>query len=145
MKFFRFVLPLLCLTLLVLGYRWWGWMGGLAVLGGLVMWLLLHFHRTLTVLRRAATRPMGHADSAVMLNAKLQKGMTLLHVVALTRALGVQKSPKDVQPELFCWTDASRSTVTAEFLGGKLHAWTLTRETLEESALPEPQPARVPE
>ena len=43
-----------------------------------------------------------------------------LHVVALTRALGEQLSPKEEQPELFRWTDAAASHVTCEFRNGKL-------------------------
>jgi hypothetical protein len=83
-------------------------------------------------LKRAAERPIGYVDSAVMLNAKLRPGATLLHVVAMTRALGEQLSPKDVQPEVFRWTDGSQSHVTCEFLGGKLRTWRLERPAAEE-------------
>ena len=41
--------------------------------GAVVMWILLHFTRMVTVLSRAANRPVGHVDSAVMLNVKLRK------------------------------------------------------------------------
>ena len=71
------------------------------------MWLLLHFTRMMQVLKRAANRPVGFVDSAVMLNAKLRPGVTLLHVVALTRSLGELRSPKARQPELYRWTDGS--------------------------------------
>ncbi|MBH2019396.1 MAG: glycerate kinase [Burkholderiales bacterium] len=86
----------------------------------LVMWMLLHFTRMMNVLKRAASRPIGHVDSAVMLNARLQPGMTLLHVIAMTRALGKLQSEKDAQPEVFRWTDATHSHVTCTFAGGKL-------------------------
>jgi len=94
---------------------------------GLVMWLLLHFTRMMQVLKRAANQPVGYVGSAVMLNAKLRKGVTLLHVVALTRALGELRSVKDQQPELFRWTDGTQSFVTCEFAGGKLVKWELVR------------------
>jgi len=79
------------------------------------------------VMKRAANRPIGTVASAVMLNAKLQPGKTLLHVVAMTKSLGALQSPKDIQPELYRWTDASQSHVTCEFNGGKLVRWTLFR------------------
>jgi len=80
-----------------------------------------------TVLKKAAHRPMGHVASAVMLNAKLQKGDSLMHVIAMTRSLGVLLSENDVQPEVFRWTDTSQSVVTCTFVGGKLTEWTLVR------------------
>jgi len=104
-------------------------MGGVALQlpGGLVMWLLLHFTRMMQVLKRAADRPVGYVGSAVMLNAKLRPGFTLLHVVAMTKALGELISGKDQQPELFRWTDGAQSFVTCEFAGGKLVKWELVR------------------
>ena len=72
-----------------------------AVATGLVMWMPLHFTRMMRVLKRAARRPIGHVDSAVMLNTRLKPGLSLLHVVAMTRALGQRQSEKDVQPEVF--------------------------------------------
>jgi hypothetical protein len=79
------------------------------------------------ILRRAANRPIGYVGSAVMLNAKLQKGKSLMHVVAMTKALGELLSVKDVQPEVFRWTDGTQSHVTATFVGGKLQSWELFR------------------
>ena len=114
-------------ALVALAYRSYGWGGVAVVVGALVFWLLLHFTRLMQVLKRAANRPVGHVDSAVMLNAKLKPGMTLLHVVAMTRALGELLSAKDAQPEVFRWTDASQSQVRCEFLAGRLVTWTLER------------------
>jgi hypothetical protein len=62
-----------------------------------------------------------------MLNAKLKQGVTLMHVIAMTRALGELHSPKDEQPELYRWTDTGGSYVDAVFNGGKLQSWALTR------------------
>jgi hypothetical protein len=89
--------------------------------------MLLHFTRLMRVLQRAAKRPIGYVDSAVMLNAKLKPGVTLLHVIAMTRALGELLTPKDTQPELYRWTDGSESNVSCEFLHGKLVKWELSR------------------
>jgi hypothetical protein len=76
-------------------------------------------------------------DSAVMLNAKLQKGRTLMHVIAMTKALGELLSVKDVQPEVFRWTDGTQSHVTATFVDGKLQSWELFRP----AEMPEKMPA----
>ena len=127
MQFQRVLVPIAGVAIVTLAYRMYGWAGVAAALTGLVMWLLLHLTRMMQVLKRAANRPIGYVDSAVMLNAKLQPGVTLLHVVAMTRALGELQSEKDQQPELFRWTDGTHSHVTAEFLGGKLVKWELVR------------------
>jgi hypothetical protein len=102
-------------------------MGFFLVLGGLVMWALLHFTRLVKVLERAANRPIGHVDSAVMLNAKLKSGVNLMHVMALTRSLGELVSPKDQQPEVYRWRDNSQSLVTCVFQDGRLQSWALER------------------
>ena len=127
MHFQKYLVPAGALIALALSWQHYGWAGLALVLGGLVMWILLHFTRALKVLKRAANRPIGFVDSAVMLNARLKKGVNLMHVVALTRSLGAQQSPKDTQPEWFRWTDASDSRVDCEFRDGKLVQWTLTR------------------
>jgi hypothetical protein len=53
--------------------------------------------------------------------------VTLLHIVAMTRALGELRSDKDVQPEIYRWTDGTQSHVTCALVGGKLISWTLER------------------
>lgn len=123
----KIFVPLGGLVLLGLAYRSYGWAGVALVSGAIVMFLLMHFNRALQVLKRAADRPIGTVASAVMLNAKLKPKATLLHVVAMTRALGEQRSPKDEQPEHFRWTDAGGSWVDAVFVNGKLTEWTLVR------------------
>ena len=127
MQFQKILVPVGSVILVAAAYRAYGW-GGVAIsVAGLVMWLLLHFTRMMQVLKRAANRPIGYVGSAVMLNAKLRPGVTLLHVVAMTKALGELISVKDVQPELFRWTDGTQSFVTCEFAGGKLVKWELVR------------------
>ena len=127
MPFQKIVIPSIALAATGAGFFGYGWPGVALVAGGLVMWLLLHFTRMLQVLKRAANRPVGHVDSAVMLNAKLHKGLPLMHVVALARSLGALESPPNTQPEHFRWTDASQSTVLCVFQGGKLQHWQLMR------------------
>ena len=127
MNFRKILVPLVGIVLLGLAYRSYGWQGVALVGGAIVMFLLLHFNRAMKVLQRAAERPVGYVDSAVMLNAKLKPGSTLMHVVAMTRALGELKSQDGTQPELYRWTDNGNSWVDATFVGGKLKEWTLTR------------------
>lgn len=127
MNFNKILVPIAIVLFTVGAWRQFGWAGIALAAGGVVMWILLHFTRLMTVLKRAANRPVGHVASAVMLNAKLKKGMTLMHVIALTKALGTLQSPKDTQPEVFVWKDASTSLVTCTFVGGKLTQWQLER------------------
>ena len=135
MNFSKILVPVGGLILLGVAYRSYGWAGVALVGGAIVMFLLMHFNRTMQVLKRAADRPIGTVASAVMLNAKLKRKATLLHVIAMTRALGELRSPKDQQPELFRWTDAGGSWVDVTFVGGKVAEWTLVRpEVIEDEA-----------
>lgn len=127
MNFQKILIPAAGVTAVALAYYLYGWSGVAAIATGLVMWMLLHFTRMMTVLRRAAERPIGYVGSAVMLNAKLKPGVTLMHVIAMTRALGQLQSEKDVQPEIFRWTDGTGSHVTCTFVGGKLTDYELFR------------------
>lgn len=136
----KIVWPVLGVAVVAIAWRSWGWSGVALAAGGIVMWMLLHFTRMMKVLQRAADRPIGYCDSAVMLNAKLKPGMTLLHVVAMTRALGEQLSEKDVQPEVFRWSDAGASHVTCTFRGGKLQHWELFRPPAAAGGAPEATP-----
>lgn len=123
----KFFIPLAIIGGAALAYRSYGWPGIAVVVTFLVFGILLHFTRLMTILKRAANRPIGHVDSAVMLNAKLKPGATLLHVVAMTRALGLLKSVKDEQPEVFEWKDGTDSVVTCTFMNGKLAHHVLVR------------------
>lgn len=120
MNFQRILFPFVGIAAVVLAYHFYGWAGVAASTAGLTMWMLLHFTRMMQVLKRAADRSVGYVDSAVMLNAKLKPGMTLLQVVAMTQALGERQSPMETQPEIFRWTDGSQSTVSCTFMDGKL-------------------------
>ena len=127
MNFNRILIPIGCIVLTVVAWRSYQWPGVALVGSGIVMWVLLHFTRILTVLKRATDRPIGSVASAVMLNAKLKKGVNLMHVIAMTRSLGALQSEKDAQPEVFRWTDNGDSHVTCTFTGGKLTEWVLHR------------------
>ena len=123
----RILTALVAVLLGALAWRTGGW-AGLALAGSaLVLWFLLYYTRLINVMKRAADRPIGYVDSAVMLNAKLKPRSALLHVIALTRSLGERLSPEGAEPEVYRWTDAGGSQVTAEFRGGKLAGWRLDR------------------
>ena len=109
-----------------MAYRAYGWPGIALGLGALVMWMLMHMSRMLMVLRRAAQRPMGTVASAVMLHARLERGMALLKVLTLTQALG-ERITDGEEEEQYQWTDASQATVRCTFAHGKLVHWELLR------------------
>ena len=127
MNFQRYLVPIGTVGFTAWAWQSWGWMGIAMVVTGGVMWLLLYFTRLVQIMKRAADRPIGFVDSAVMLNAKLKTGVNLMHVIAMTRALGQLESEKGTQPEVFSWRDGSQSVVRCVFLQGKLQSWTLDR------------------
>ena len=114
----------MALIALAAGWRGYGWPGIALALSVIVFWLLVQFNRSVKVMRNAAGAPIGHIDSAVMLNAKLSAGLPMLRVVTLTRSLGRRMAD---QPETWAWADASGSEVTVVFDKGRCKRWTLTR------------------
>ena len=124
----------------VAGVAWksYGLQGLLFALGAVVMWVMINVNRTMSVMRKAANRPIGYVSSAVMLNARIKPKSTLLNVVAMTQSMGQLLSPQGEQPEVYRWTDAGGSYVDCTFLGGKLQQWQMTRP---EAA---PEPAEAP-
>jgi hypothetical protein len=130
----KYLVPIVALALLGFSYRSYGWSGVALVASGLVLVLLLQFNRAMQVLRRAADQPVGSVASAVMLNAKLKPRSTLMHVVAMTRAIGELRSPKDTQPEVFRWTDDGGSWVDATFVNGRLTEWRMFRPPVADEA-----------
>ena len=119
----------------VAGWFSYGWPGVVLALSVVVFWLLLQFSRVLRVMRRAAERPIGSVDNAVMLHAKLQPGMQLLQILPLTRSLG-QKVADD--PETFVWTDAGGDSVRVELRSGRCTAFALQRIAAADGAPPAP-------
>lgn len=145
MNFQKILVPVAGMALVAAAYRSFGWQGVAIALGGIVMWMLLHFTRVMRVMQQAGKRPLGWVASAVMLNARLRPGVNLLHVMALTKAMGEQLSPPEAQPEVFRWTDNGGSHVTCEFERGKLARWQLWRPEGEDSqASPAATPAGAP-
>jgi hypothetical protein len=114
----------LAVVALVVGWIGYGWRGLVLALTVVVFWLLLQFSRTLRVLRSAAGSPVAHVDNAVMLHARLRKGMRLPEVIALTRSLG--RKVRD-DPETFVWRDGGGDEVTLEFVAGRCQRWQLQR------------------
>ena len=108
------------------GWFAWGWQGVVLAITVVVFWLLLQFSRTMRVLRGAASRPVGHVDSAVMLHAQLKPGMRLAEVIALTKSLG-RKLGDGENPERFAWRDGGADEVEVELVAGRCTRWTLRR------------------
>ena len=127
-------IPLGLLALFFVAWRNAGWQGMLAVGGGVLLWGLLHFTRLMNVMQKAARNPLGKVASAVMLNARLKPGVNLMHVTAMTRALGERLSGEGEQPEIYRWTDGTQSHVTCEFANGRLTRWELKRPPPSEEA-----------
>jgi hypothetical protein len=122
-------------VLLAVGWQAYGWPGVLAAISATVFWLLLQFNRAVKVMKNAGAAPIGHIDSAVMFNAKLKPGMTMLQVVTLTKSLGRQL---DDRGDTWAWVDGGDSRVTLYFRGGKLQRYELDRPADAEAAPPAP-------
>ena len=134
MNFSKILIPIGVVIFVAGAWHQFQWQGVAIATGAVVMWVLLHFTRMVTVLSRAANRPVGHVASAVMLNVKLQKGVNLMHVIALTKSLGERLSDANTQPEIYKWSDAGDSYVICTFKGGKLISWEMTRPAEEPEA-----------
>ena len=127
MNFSKFLIPVGVVVFVAGAWHQYNWPGVAVATGAVVMWILLHFTRMVTVMSRAANRPVGHVGSAVMLNAKLKNGVNLMHVIAMTKSLGERVSEPEAQPEIFKWTDAGESCVVCTFKDGKLTTWEMSR------------------
>lgn len=106
------------------GWQGYGWPGVALAASVIAFWLLMQFNRSLRVLRNAGSAPIGHIDSAVMLNAKLQAGMPMIKVVALTKSLGRRVSE---EPEQWAWADPGGAQVVLSFDKGICKSWVLNR------------------
>jgi hypothetical protein len=111
--------------LAVAGGAWQGgWPGAMMGLSVVAFWLLLQFSRSLRVLQRAGAAPVGRVANAVMFQARLQAGMTLLQVLPLAGSLGRKLSDA---PETFAWQDAAGDTVHVLLQQGRVQSWQLLR------------------
>jgi len=109
---------------LAAGWAGWGWQGLVLAATVIAFWLVLQFNRALRVLRGASGRPVGHVESAVMLNAKLQRGWALWQVIALTRSLGERTGDGE---DRWRWTDPSGASVELTLRRGRVAEWRLQR------------------
>jgi hypothetical protein len=126
----------LAVLAIVLGWFQWGWQGVILAISVIVFWLLLQFSRVMRVMRQASGAPIGHVDSAVMLNAKLREGMRLMEIIPLTRSLGQAVEGEPVAPETYTWTDTSGACVRVQLVGGRLRQWSLERPAESAGAAP---------
>ncbi len=136
----KILVALAAVALVYVGWREGGWAGVAFAAGAIVMIVLVQFSKMMGVLNRAAKSPKGHVGSAVMLNAKLKKGVNLLHVMAMTRSIGEALSDEGADPEFFRWTDEGGSSVTCQFSRGKLVKWSLERPTAFAPSVAPPAP-----
>jgi len=114
----------MALVALAAGWRGYGWPGVALALTVIAFWLLIQFNRSVKVMRNAASSPVGHIDSAVMLNAKLSAGLPMIRIVTLTKSLGKRVTEA---PDTWAWADASGSSVTIVFDKGRCKRWALNR------------------
>lgn len=108
----------------VVGWFAYGWRGIALAITVVVFWLLLQFSRSLRVLRRAAQSPVGHVNSAVMLNARLARGMRLPEIIRLTGSLGTRVSD---EPETYAWRDTGGDQVEVVLVEARCDRWQLKR------------------
>lgn len=114
----------LALAALLMGGWLFSWQGVILALSGITFWLLMQFTRLMRVMKAATDAPIGHIESAVMMNAKLAVGMKMSDLIPLTRSLGKKLTNS---PETYGWIDAGGVRVEVVLEGGKVARWTLLR------------------
>ena len=98
---------------------------GLAMaVSAIAFWLMLQFNRTVRVMRAAAQNPLARVASAVMFQASLRSGMTMLQIVSSTGSLGCKVEGSD---EDWLWSDEGGNSVRLHFVRGRLATWQLER------------------
>jgi len=110
------------------GYVGYGWKGVALACTVAFFWLLLQFNQSLRVLRNASARPIGTVPNAVMLNARLNKGMRLPDVLKLTLSLGRRVAD---EPETWAWADEGGDEVEVQLDNGRISGWELKRKPAE--------------
>jgi len=118
----------LALAAFVVGYLVYGWPGVALAFTAITFWLLLMFNRSVRVLRLAGANPMGQVPNAVMLQARLVKGMQMQQVLKQTQSLGrpIGDKPPGVV-EHYAWADAGGDEVRVMLNNGRLVEWSLHR------------------
>jgi hypothetical protein len=121
----------LAVLAVAIGYVQWDWQGVALAVTMVAFWMLLQFSRAMRAMRAAAQAPVGHVDSALMLHAKMRKGMRLVDILPLTRSLGRKLAE---EPETYVWADASGARVTVVLRRGRCSEWRLERPDTDGSA-----------
>jgi hypothetical protein len=105
-------------------WEMFGARGAAVAVSAIAFWALLQLNRTVRVMRVAAQNPLARVPSAVMFQAGLRPGLSMLQVVASTRSLGrkVEGSEDD-----WLWSDEGGDSVRLHFVRGRLATWQLER------------------
>ena len=114
----------LAVLAVAVGYTFWGWRGVALAASGMVFWMLMQFTRSLRVMRSAAQAPIGTVQNAVMLNARLSRGMRLMSILTITRSLGEKLGDA---PETYRWHDGAGDSVQVVLHDGRCTEWRLER------------------
>ena len=116
----------LAAVLAVASFQAYGWPGLAMAVSAIVFWLLLQFNRAIRVMKNAADSPVGEIGNAVMFNARLETGLTMLQIVTRTKSLGKKVEGSD---DDWVWHDAGGASVRLHFVRGRLERWQLERPT----------------
>lgn len=122
---------ILAAAALAAGWLQGGWRGLALGVTVVVFWLLLQFGRVLRTMRAASARPVGRVDSAVMLQARLRPGLTLLQVIDRSGSLGERL---DDGADRWRWRDDGGAAVVIDLERGRLSRWSLQRDADAEPA-----------
>jgi hypothetical protein len=114
-------------VLLYGSFRAFGWWGFSLVSSGIIFWLLQLSTGLMQTMERAADRPVGSVNNAVMLHAQLHDGLRLLKVIGLAASLGQRLPSDDKTMDIFEWRDGANDCVQCHFQEGRLRQWTLVR------------------
>jgi len=114
-------------VLLYGSFRAFGWWGFSLVSSGIIFWLLQLSTGLMQTMERAADRPVGLVNNAVMLHAQLHDGLRLLKVIGLAASLGQRLPSDDKTMDIFEWRDGANDCVQCHFQEGRLRQWILVR------------------
>ena len=123
---------LLAAVLAFAAWRAYDWPGLAFAASAIVFWLLLQFNRAVRVMRNAADSPVGHVASAVMFQAGLAPGMTMLQIVTRTKSLGRKVEGSD---DDWRWGDDGGASVVLHFERGRLARWQIERAPTAEGGV----------
>jgi hypothetical protein len=140
----------LALAAVVVGWMQWGWQGVVMAITLISFWLLLQFNRALRVMRQAGGAPVGRVGSAVMVHARMRRGMRLMEIIPITRSLGQVTEPDPTAGpgigvrEAFTWQDDSGAELRVDLAGGRVVRWTLQRPDEQRPDEQQPAPQEPP-